>query len=102
MAGALSAAAAADFFRKSRRGLVGDAVASLNVIEVPRQSEMLEHKARAGGAFGGGGRFPARERRQRFRHAGIEPCVRVTPGAIVERILLAQLLHFRRSEMREE
>jgi len=42
-----------------RRGLVSDAVAPLDVIEVPRQTEMFEHQVRAGGALSGGGRLPA-------------------------------------------
>src|SRR5713226_4254091 len=40
------------------RGLVGDSIAPLDMIEVPRQSEMLEDQVRAGGAFGGRSRLP--------------------------------------------
>ncbi len=83
-------------------GLAGKTIGALHVMEVRKQSKHFEHGACGGRALGCRRRFPAGQRGQRFRDAGIRLGGRVTSRQVARAIVGDHLVHVLARSIREE
>ena len=81
-----------------RRGLAGEAVGALHVVEVLEQAELLQHRAGGGRALGGGRGFAPAQRRQRLpARPGYTLGLRVAARQVDGAVLLDQLVDLLRA-----